>query len=389
MRRVLLILAAAAIGCLSVAASASASSIVFTKGGNIWLSSPDGSLQRQVTTDGGYSSPSQADDGNVVALHNGQFVHLDRHGNLLGPPVNGLQGVAGGTVALGPWDPRVSPDDSKIAYDIGVVSTMWDWTCNCYQQTTEYETLYTDVGQFTDPSVYGVIRDYSSPSWIDDQHTLLTANGIGIDQFAVHLLGGGDTDPTHFSQWFSDNSSPQMAKAELTRAGDKLVVLAGQAAENIGIYSLPAPPLSSQTPTLKCVINEPGATGNNYDDPTWSPDGTKLAYAQAAGIYVTPVGNIAGGDCSSITPQLVIPGGGQPFWGPADVTPTDGTQSAGTGSIGTGHPVGTGQPGIPSQPTGANVQSTGKQHTVVPAVCRRTEGHRHHHRCRAPKRRKR
>jgi hypothetical protein len=130
-----------------------------------------------VTTDGGYSSPSQAGDGNIVALHNGQFVHLDRHGNLLSPPVNGLQGVAGGAVALGPWDPRVSPDDSKIAYDIGVVSTIWEWTCNCDQQTTEYQTLYTDVGQFTDPSVYGVIRDYSTPSWIDDQHTLLTATG--------------------------------------------------------------------------------------------------------------------------------------------------------------------------------------------------------------------
>jgi hypothetical protein len=291
-------------------------------------------------------------------------------------------------VALGPWDPRVSPDDSKIAYDIGLVSTRWDWTCNCYQQTTEYETLYTDVGQFTDPSVYGVIRDYSTPSWIDNQHTLLTANGIGIDQFAVHLLGSEDTDPTHFSQWFSDNSSPRMAKAELTSAGDKLVVLAGQAAEDIGIYSVPAPPLSPQIPARECVINVPGTTGNNYDDPTWSPDGDELAYSQSAGIYVTAVGNISAGDCTSIAPQLLVPGGSQPFWGPTNVAPTDGTQGAGSGTVGTGLPVGTGQPATPSRPAGPEGQSTGTHHTTGPTLCQRTKGHRHHHRCRAPKRRR-
>jgi hypothetical protein len=381
MRRVVLISVAAAIGCLFVAASASASSIVFIKGGNIWLSSPDGSVQRQVTVDGGYSSPSQADDGNIVALHNGQFVHLDRHGTPLNPPVDRLQGVAGGTLALGPWDPRVSPDDSKIAYDIGLVSTMWDWSCNCYQQTTEYETLYTDVGQFTDPSVYGVIRDYSTPSWIDDEHTLLTANGIGIDQFAVYLLGGGDTDPAHFSQWFNDNSSPQMAKAQLARTGGKLVVLAGQAAENIGIYSLPAPPLSPQTPTLECVINEPGTTGTAYDDPTWAPDGGHLAYAQPAGIYVTPIGDMSGGDCTSIAPQLLVPGGSQPFWGPVDVAPADGMQSGSTNSISTAHPVGIGQPASSSQPAGAEGQLSGERPGAARRSCRKTKGRGRHHRC--------
>jgi hypothetical protein len=101
---------AATAACLLAAAPAGASSIVYVKQGNNWLSSPDGSLRRQVTTDGGYSSPSQADNGNIVGLHGGQFVHLDRHGKLLGAPVDGLAGASGGTVSFGPQDARVSPE---------------------------------------------------------------------------------------------------------------------------------------------------------------------------------------------------------------------------------------------------------------------------------------
>lgn len=112
MRRILVALGTVAAVCLMAAATASASSIVYIKQGNIWLSSPDGSIQRQVTVDGGYSSPSQADDGNIVALQNGLFVHLDRHGNPLNAPVQGLSGTSGGTTSFGPQDPRVSPDEA-------------------------------------------------------------------------------------------------------------------------------------------------------------------------------------------------------------------------------------------------------------------------------------
>jgi hypothetical protein len=62
--RVLLLAAAALTIC---AAQASADSIVYLKDGNVWLSAPDGSQARQLTTGGRWASPSQADDGTIVA----------------------------------------------------------------------------------------------------------------------------------------------------------------------------------------------------------------------------------------------------------------------------------------------------------------------------------
>lgn len=69
---VLAVLAALAVapsvaGAATAASAASAASIVFIKGGKVWLASPDGSLQRQVTTGGGWDAPSQADHGTILA----------------------------------------------------------------------------------------------------------------------------------------------------------------------------------------------------------------------------------------------------------------------------------------------------------------------------------
>ncbi|MGZ8634512.1 MAG: hypothetical protein ACXWZZ_11765, partial [Solirubrobacteraceae bacterium] len=69
-----LVVAAAAV--VALAATASADSIVYVKDGNVWLTSPDAARQYQVTFDGGYSSPSQADDGTIVALRARQFVRM-------------------------------------------------------------------------------------------------------------------------------------------------------------------------------------------------------------------------------------------------------------------------------------------------------------------------
>jgi hypothetical protein len=70
MQRVAKVLAL--VGCAGVLAVvpavAQADSIAYVKGGDVWLSTGDGSRQFEVTFTGDYSDVSQADDGTMIAL---------------------------------------------------------------------------------------------------------------------------------------------------------------------------------------------------------------------------------------------------------------------------------------------------------------------------------
>ena len=79
-------LALALTAALPAADASSASSIVFTKGGNVWRSSPDGRHQARLTRDGGYTSPSQDDRGRVYAIQRGRFVRLSPRGGASARP---------------------------------------------------------------------------------------------------------------------------------------------------------------------------------------------------------------------------------------------------------------------------------------------------------------
>src|SRR3954454_8501680 len=110
-------LMAAVVVALVLPTVAAADSIVYVKDGNVWLSSPDASKQYQVTFDGGYSSPSQANDGTIAAIHARQLVRLDRSGHVL----SAIDAIGTGNNAnfYGPYEARISPDGSKIAYWFG------------------------------------------------------------------------------------------------------------------------------------------------------------------------------------------------------------------------------------------------------------------------------
>src|SRR5207253_11138776 len=102
--------------------------------GNIWLTSADGVKSYQLTTDGHYFSPSQADNGMIVAGHGSTIVRMDRAGRLLGPPVPVVGGdtTTGGPSPAdkfyGPMDPKVSPDGKQVAY--------WFWEYTNYYSAT-------------------------------------------------------------------------------------------------------------------------------------------------------------------------------------------------------------------------------------------------------------
>src|SRR3954453_4361853 len=74
--------AAIALAAAAAAPAAHADSISYIKDGNIHLTTPDGSRDHQVTTAGGYSYASQADDGRIMALHGKRFQLLDQWGRV-------------------------------------------------------------------------------------------------------------------------------------------------------------------------------------------------------------------------------------------------------------------------------------------------------------------
>jgi hypothetical protein len=66
-------------------------------------------------------------------------------------------------------------------------------------------------------------------------------------------------------------------------------------------------------PTPLCRTGEQAG----FDQPNWSPDGNQVAWTEPDGIWIHR--DAAG--CTSQQPTLVLPGGSESDWGPADVNP--------------------------------------------------------------------
>ena len=111
---------AVAAACAAAVPAANADSISYIKGGDVWLTTPDGSRQVQVTHRGIYTYASQADDGTFIALQGqGQRLHrLDRAGNILADFATPVSESQPGSPfqTRGVIDPDISPDATKVAY---------------------------------------------------------------------------------------------------------------------------------------------------------------------------------------------------------------------------------------------------------------------------------
>lgn len=145
---------------LVAAAPAGASSIVFIRDGDVWLATPDGGFERRLTVSGGYTSPSMAEDGMIVALRGGSFVRLNHDGGMIGAP---MQAVGGDwLVASGPLDARVSRDGVRIAYWFtGRRRFCLPLDSSCSVQDSDV-TAYAYAGRVTDPLELGTVRNYRS-----------------------------------------------------------------------------------------------------------------------------------------------------------------------------------------------------------------------------------
>jgi hypothetical protein len=335
------IAAAAVLGAAATAApaaaapqaddAANAGSILFRKGGRLWVVSPSGRGKHRIKHSKGLSNPSQDNRGRVVAQKGIKLYRLSRRGKRLNKPITtAFRTNPIVTSFKGPFFPEVSPDGRKIAYTYSFTESHYDPGCQCVSTAPSLNTAYTYSNRFVDDpdKKFGHMRFYSRGSWMGNAGFVATTpnlydyGGNVLDSVAIDPLGGGADS---YQRWFTECtecSSIQtlekypLDEAEIARTRDRLVVVAGdlnatEAGSMLFIYPLPQPPTA--LPPHFCRVTGPNG---RFTSPSWSPDGKSLAWADRRGIWVGTLGDLAGDTCE-VDAKLVVRGGSSPDWGPA------------------------------------------------------------------------
>lgn len=291
-----------------------ADTLAFAKDNNVWLSNADGTGLWQVTLDGTasapYETPSQADDGTVVAIRETpgqrrQIYRMTQSGGLLNPPINT---PAPGTGAI---DGKVSPDGTLVAY--WFVTTVSDPVC-AFCVDTANQVLLSHSDRFTNADEVGTPNTGGWPSWLSND-TITLGSGSATQWW--YKLGMSEAQA-----WFTDSDVTGDIKtlldAEVAPSGDRMAVVRGDNQETILLLKMNGPPPAkpSVANTLCAVVA--GPTGK-FVDPTWSADGRTLAWQEDDGVWTMPVpADLA--DCGGFgQPVLRVPGAKNPDFGPAAI----------------------------------------------------------------------
>ena len=274
---------AVSLGAISlVPAAARADSIVYEKGGNIWLSSPDGARSVQVTASGGYSRPAQADDGTIIAVKDKLLQRLTRTGGILN--------LAGASDYTGPQTPSISPNGALVAYQFFATGPILTGFHVAFSRSDRPTPNY----EITD-----TLGGYINPAFLDDGRVVIFEPDRTVDT-QIWTPSGTVQD------WFSEPDA-DLGGGEADRGLTRFAAVAGSAT-SIRIYRLNSPPPAA--PELRYVVA--GAAGTFFPAHLVARR-VPLAWQEDDGIHVMPVDldNCAG------TSRLVIPGGQAPDWGPA------------------------------------------------------------------------
>ena len=134
-----------------------------------------------------YASPSQADDGTVLAVRGTRFHKLDRQGKLLATFNSLLTDKPGTIMAVGPFDTKLSPDGTKFAYWLGIMGGWYDYATNRWYNDPQSSVAYQSAA---DGTPLGTTMFFEEPSWTADGNVLLfdSING-GVPQVYTGAVG--------------------------------------------------------------------------------------------------------------------------------------------------------------------------------------------------------
>jgi hypothetical protein len=331
----------ACLGAFAAAAvaapAAQADSVVYLKGGNVWIAAPDGSRARQLTLHQyGWSSPSEADDGTIVAAGglqrvnpggtdsdgSDQLYRFHPDGNQIGGPIPTYGSYSTPSCpAYPPSRVRVSPDATRIAYGI--------YACGDFGHMVALWTPSSATGLSFPDQTQGQV-DFMNPAWIDSSTFTVSHNGPPVfgAHWGVHSVEAPDnTGPG----WF-DSHSPMdnmTADAVISRSGQEAVVFFNDAHDwtdgrprnvRLVVYSNPSMPSDFSgafgDPVCNVALDASQISDVLRLSPSLSPDGTKVLWGDDRGVEIASLDNPS--NCASIAPRLLIPGASQPFYAKGD-----------------------------------------------------------------------
>ncbi len=333
-------LLAAGLACVALSsaagtAAAATGTLTFAKDNAVWVSAADGTRPAPVTTGAALWSPSMDDAGNILALDaQSNVVSLTRTGALRGAPTpTWVRSGGSGGRFQGPFHLRVSPDGTKAVFS-GYVITPPPAYPPGGQATSEGFSSYTDVGTYTEPTKYGMVKyGWTNGVWVDNTHTM-EFQSVPLDPYTdviVHELGhhqaaAGDDDTDHAFTWFgTPDAGDDIDAGALSRDGRWVATLAGEPSgpRFLNLYSSPGLPTTDPAaqPIWRCGIE--ALPQHSFTGVALSPDGQFLAFADDDGVKVLPLGSLSpSATCPTIADaRLVAPGGSSPGYSPAAFVP--------------------------------------------------------------------
>jgi hypothetical protein len=258
-------------------------SVVFIRDHDVWVARGDGTSARRVTSDGtqrlAYGSPSQADDGTIVAQLGDDIVRMTPEGRVLNrlDPAP-LRNSVGHPIDGHPAQVAISPDGARVAYSF----TSFECTNGCLER---WATGVTRAGSLESADRYGTSFG-NTPQWISN--TRLLQGGGGGSEVKLQDLGQDER------RWFTDLDTgsgdtfdfEDLADPVLSPDQRHLAAVRGSGDDtHIFWYAVSGSPRTDAapaTPARLCKTNPlPGIA-----EPTFGADG-RLGFTYRRELYVT------------------------------------------------------------------------------------------------------
>lgn len=279
--------------------------------GNVWRMSPDGALKEKLTGDGTkearYKTPSQENDGTVVAVRRADAASSTAFAYFLRPSdkklINSWILPKTGAGSFAPFNGGViSPEGGAFFYDWSYFDC---WTNPC---SSDFKVSVITGPGVTNPCLVNCHSGFFRPRWIPGTPY---AGFVDDHLQGVWVQGEGQAEP-RFWLGFQDTTSGNVESFDIS-AGKSVIETTpedGERSEFSFWDNNGTPPAGN--PAIRCSV---AGVAKSPAYPRLSPDGTQVTWQDTDGVYVAPVPAQTGGTTCRLNGKQVVAGGLEPGWG--------------------------------------------------------------------------